>query len=407
MAEVGYGITLTGKYYFEVKFTDRRLLRSFQHESLESLLKVLPVLYDIASDTNNIKKHKARGKERLCIYNSKNKIVAFTTTIPNDKIHNEFMADINSFFKNGSKDAPKKLNCFIDDSKKVVQINSVTEFLSEIEKINLKSGNIFYFRGHSSYLYEMQPSIYRKRELINNEDVIHKELLIRCPTDFEKLSTTFEILVKMQHYSLPTRLLDLTSNPLIALYFACENFVTDKNVGEVKILSIPKNEIKYYDSDTVTVLSNLSKQSKEFSKECIKNKNLPAFTRLMDDIKKEKSYFEDKMSLDSIDCVVCVKPKLNNARIIKQDGAFLLFGMSNDKHTPSKIPTKYLPSGTEKRVFIANEFKGKIIEQLEKIGISAATIYPEIDKVSNYISIKYGKPEEIEEERGMLANQEP
>ncbi len=76
--------------------------------------------------------------------------------------------------------------------------------------------------------------------------------LINCPDDFEKCHTHLEKLVKMQHYGLPTRLLDITRNPLVALYFACESNLD--TYGELVLISAENHEIKYPQSDTASVL---------------------------------------------------------------------------------------------------------------------------------------------------------
>ena len=102
-------------------------------------------------------------------------------------------------------------------------------FLSSISKVNtfistLKGkGETLFFRGHANPNYILRPSIMRTSRLRQNERNLYNELLINCPGDFEKCPTHLEKLVKMQHYGLPTRLLDITRNPVVALYFACES----------------------------------------------------------------------------------------------------------------------------------------------------------------------------------------
>ncbi len=141
-----------------------------------------------------------------------------------------------------------------------VKIGNTNRLIRFIDKITLNSDNYYnfhelFYRGHSKASYKVQPSVFRNHHA--NEDVIFQELLLATPADFIEDKTTFDKLVRMQHYGLPTRLLDITTNPLVALYFACcENFKED---GELLLFNIDKGNIKYFDSDTVSILSNLSR----------------------------------------------------------------------------------------------------------------------------------------------------
>lgn len=263
------------------------------------------------------------------------------------------------------------------------RVGSVRTFLGALENIQENDESFLFFRGHSNFNYKIEPSIYRNSGWIENEDTIFKEMITLCPEDFDSYKSTFEMLVKMQHYSLPTRLLDITTNPLIALFFACSEGPSGSEDGEVVVFQIPKVNLKYFDSDIVSIISNISRRPITFksSNEDIKF--------LIDEVRKEKPFFENSIKIDNIETVVCVKPKLNNARIVRQSGAFLLFGISKNKEKPAEIPSSYMANMQGKRIFIINNKKDKIRSQLAILGITEATVYPEIERVAGYLKDIY------------------
>lgn len=146
---------------------------------------------------------------------------------------------------------------------KEIKVYSVAAFVRKLAKLDRQKGTETFYRGHADKGWKLEPSILRTEYGPEKEHLLFRDMVAHEPQSFSECRSALDHLVQMQHYGLPTRLLDVTMNALVALYFACEEDTPRPADGAVFVFSVPEEKVKHYDSDTVSVLANLAKCSKD------------------------------------------------------------------------------------------------------------------------------------------------
>ena len=140
-----------------------------------------------------------------------------------------------------------KMKPFYNKKNNNFEIDNIYDYLkiidilqNEKEKDRNAVFKEFYYRGVSNSEWELLPSL-AVNDLEFYEPVMIEEFKKAYPSEFD-VKDDFEIIAKMQHYGLPTRLLDFTSNPLVSLYFSCSDIQQKEKDGKV-IVALPRKNL--------------------------------------------------------------------------------------------------------------------------------------------------------------------
>lgn len=262
--------------------------------------------------------------------------------------------------------------------------------------------NVFY-RGICDSSFMPVPSVYRNNIFLYENRFIN-DIRVANP-DFVQGRTYIDELSALQHYGCPTRLLDLTSNPLVALYFACEDVNKSNKAtnGCVEFFLEKEENILHSNSDKVlilTALSHLTKKDKDqlfdicdseiksrgYARAKLDSKlaTRRSVKKLYQEILRVTNFDKDILCIDLLQSFY-VQPAFNNLRIRAQSGLFLINGLCLDE--------KECSNRNENKIFakitIPFSAKRKILEELDKVNINSKTLFPEIEDTVDYLKSKY------------------
>lgn len=242
--------------------------------------------------------------------------------------------------------------------------NNLSELISIVDGIYPMGDYLLWYRGHLDKTWELIPSIKRNKKFSDNEIKMNCDFYMKASVALKEKPDHLYYpgwISIMQHYGLPTRLLDWTRSLFVASFFATYNYEEYKNVDGCIWLFRPGqlNEI-------------------EGIGKIIPSMDSDVINRLI------KGAFPQVGNKQSTDKIYACYPVENNMRVYVQQSAFTV-------HDSDRKLEEIKSENLLFKIIIPYEAKASFIRELKICGITIKNIYPDAEHIAIELKKYYGE----------------
>ncbi|QDU73364.1 FRG domain protein [Bremerella volcania] len=172
----------------------------------------------------------------------------------------------------------------------------------------------------------------------------------------------------MQHYGVPTRLVDFTESPYVALYFALESYAPH-SMHDFSVFAID------YTATMESSLAEIKRQDSQFTetRETLHN--------------KRDQVFENVVDRFSYDILWITEPKQMNTRLDRQAGSFILSGNGGSK-IETVVESPAYENVTIEKLRIDHSLYQNVFALLRKMNITSKSLYGDLDGLARSIRME-------------------
>lgn len=258
---------------------------------------------------------------------------------------------------------------------KSTNVDTLEEYTHVVHQLGTASENPRWYRGCREARHSLLPGLYRHPSITVVDDLldVERDLLgwfaIRSlPYLTRDCRTSWDRLFLMQHYRVPTRLLDWTESPFTALYFAVRGTTPDPT-GDAVVWTLAPTEWN----------------AKVFART-----GLPRTLMSPGDADPDgllEGYSPDK-KVPSV-LPAAIHGAHNNPRIVAQRGTFVIFG--RDPRPMEQIyTTGDFPADVLSKVVIPTAKRASMLKSLSAIGVTDSLVFPDLEGLAREARQRFG-----------------
>ena len=255
-----------------------------------------------------------------------------------------------------------------------IELTTVEELIQRLNDLP----NHFIFRGQANAAWQLQSSLERvvgDEWDAENAKRFEEYSISEFKSKFHlydqenvKPNTKLAWLAIMQHYGVPTRLVDFTESPYAALYFALETYLPH-SATDFAVIAVDYTAIMEQSLAGIKARDGNFKETRQSLRE------------------RQDQVFDDIVDRFAYDIAWIAEPQQMNARLDRQAGSFLLSG-NRGKRIAEILDSEVYAEVEVTKYRIHHQLYTNVFALLRKMNITSKSLYGDLDGLARSIKMQ-------------------